>query len=383
MENKILKIKWGLFALCFIFLLESVFALPIYVKPIDGSGNLQPSTSFDYVFNFTTSGDCSGVVLSNSSTIVTGKDGIGFIDIDVSGISSIPSYLCEYIDGDLRATHTLSDQLFKDIYAEDIALKGNLTLGQKITFTLGEIIDNLVNDWVRITGGLNVSDSIIAGGNVTAEYFIGNGSQLTGINAGDLADDGTFLLATGDTATGNYTFDTNTLHIDSTNNRVGIGTTAPGSKLSIDAAKRQHIFFKSSSETGRDKIAGFFSDTDMRWEIGPNNKAMGDTGPKIVITGEDYSTFEGYSSDSITFNTGDAISVKIQSDGNVGIGTASPATSAKLDITSTTGALLVSRMTTTQRDDLTAVNGMIIYNSTTNAFNFYENGAWVTGSGLA
>ncbi|MBT8448599.1 MAG: hypothetical protein KJO69_02860 [Gammaproteobacteria bacterium] len=34
--------------------------------------------------------------------------------------------------------------------------------------------------------------------------------------------------------------------------------------------------------------------------------------------------------------------------------------------------------TTTERNALTAVNGMIIYNTTTNVFNFYENGAWVT-----
>mgnify|MGYP003145551275 CR=1 FL=1 len=68
--------------------------------------------------------------------------------------------------------------------------------------------------------------------------------------------------------------------------------------------------------------------------------------------------------------------------GNVGIGTTSPATSAKLEISSTTGALLMPRMTTAQRNALTAVNGMIIYNSTTNAFNFYENGSWVSGSGL-
>lgn len=39
---------------------------------------------------------------------------------------------------------------------------------------------------------------------------------------------------------------------------------------------------------------------------------------------------------------------------------------------------LVPTMTTVARDALTATNGMIIYNSTTNAFNFYENGAWVT-----
>jgi hypothetical protein len=35
-------------------------------------------------------------------------------------------------------------------------------------------------------------------------------------------------------------------------------------------------------------------------------------------------------------------------------------------------------MTTAQRNALTAVNGMIIYNTTTNQFNFYENGGWVT-----
>lgn len=63
--------------------------------------------------------------------------------------------------------------------------------------------------------------------------------------------------------------------------------------------------------------------------------------------------------------------------GNVSMGNnTNPAVSALLDLTSTTGALLLPRMTTTQRDALTAVNGMLIYNSTTNKFNGYENGAW-------
>ena len=76
-------------------------------------------------------------------------------------------------------------------------------------------------------------------------------------------------------------------------------------------------------------------------------------------------------------NIGTPILSLMPNGGNVGIGTTTPATSAKLDIDSTTGAVLLPRMTTAQRDALTAVNGMIIYNSTTNAFNFYENGAWV------
>ena len=56
---------------------------------------------------------------------------------------------------------------------------------------------------------------------------------------------------------------------------------------------------------------------------------------------------------------------------------ASPVASALLELKSTTGALLLPRMTTTQRNALTAVNGMLIYNTTTNVVEAYENGAWV------
>jgi hypothetical protein len=67
----------------------------------------------------------------------------------------------------------------------------------------------------------------------------------------------------------------------------------------------------------------------------------------------------------------------IKGSGNIGIGTTTPATSALLDLTSTTGALLLTRLTTTQRDALTAVNGMILYNTTTNKIQARANGVWV------
>ena len=47
------------------------------------------------------------------------------------------------------------------------------------------------------------------------------------------------------------------------------------------------------------------------------------------------------------------------------------------------GALQVQSVTTDERDAIKVGNGMIVYNTTTNAFNFYENGVWVSGSGLA
>ncbi|OHB77363.1 MAG: hypothetical protein A2Z34_11500 [Planctomycetes bacterium RBG_16_59_8] len=76
--------------------------------------------------------------------------------------------------------------------------------------------------------------------------------------------------------------------------------------------------------------------------------------------------------------TGPSSRLAVNNAGNIGIGTTSPATSAMLDVSSTTGAILIPRMTTAQRNALTAANGMIVYNTSTNAFNFYENGAWAT-----
>lgn len=51
--------------------------------------------------------------------------------------------------------------------------------------------------------------------------------------------------------------------------------------------------------------------------------------------------------------------------------------SVAFEIKSTTQAMVLSRMTTTQRDALTAINGMQIYNTTTDKFQGYAAGAWV------
>jgi len=86
----------------------------------------------------------------------------------------------------------------------------------------------------------------------------------------------------------------------------------------------------------------------------------------------------------ITFNTtekgtatvGGTIRVRIDHNGNVGIGT-TPDANALLDVSSTTKAVLFPRMTTTQRDAIASpVEGMLIYNTTTHVFNFRNNSAW-------
>lgn len=62
---------------------------------------------------------------------------------------------------------------------------------------------------------------------------------------------------------------------------------------------------------------------------------------------------------------------------NMGIGTETPNPSAMLDITSTDKGILIPRMTSAQMNAILAVNGLLIYNTTTNSFWYYDGTQWV------
>lgn len=62
---------------------------------------------------------------------------------------------------------------------------------------------------------------------------------------------------------------------------------------------------------------------------------------------------------------------------NVGIGTATPAASAQLDVSSTSKGFLPPRMDSTQRNAIVSpATGLTIYNTTINAFQVYNGTAW-------
>ena len=64
----------------------------------------------------------------------------------------------------------------------------------------------------------------------------------------------------------------------------------------------------------------------------------------------------------------------------VGVGTLS--TSAAFEVISTTKGALLPRMTVTQRDNLTGVVGLLIYNTTSNVYQFHNGTTWADlGSG--
>ena len=69
--------------------------------------------------------------------------------------------------------------------------------------------------------------------------------------------------------------------------------------------------------------------------------------------------------------------VTINKDGNLGVNTLTP--TEKLDVVGnvkTSGFVQFGSLTTAERNALSAVNGMVIYNSDDNKFQGYENGGW-------
>ena len=124
-------------------------------------------------------------IISGSWNVMLGENSSNSLPLEFGEI-----YYYDYeIDGsDIDFTNlsgdTIERQFFYsplgDISDEDISDTTNLTLGQKITFTFEEVIDNIINGWVRITGGLNVTNDTIIGGdlNISGNATI-SGTSLT------------------------------------------------------------------------------------------------------------------------------------------------------------------------------------------------------------
>jgi hypothetical protein len=215
----------------------------------------------------------------------------------------------------------------------------------------GGAVNFVAGDYSAILGGY--ADTITS----TADY-----SYLFGIK-GKLTDDSTFMVALPYSRfDGDVTLNKNdgelVLHTPGHND--------PGRyRIKFDNNNLAPFIGDDTEDQYFDFYTEWSANRTYDAHLKVHGSATGDWGKYIELT---HDGVDGI----IRTDSGD---IALLPAGNVGIGTASP--QGALDVNSTTGALIVPRMTTTQRNALTAVNGMIIYNTTTNQFNFYENGAWV------
>jgi hypothetical protein len=150
------------------------------------------------------------------------------------------------------------------------------------------------------------------------------------------------------------------MRIDSDGN-CGIGTASPAEKLSV--------------------IGDILIDngTDSTLYLGKGAEGVdGVTKIKSVQTGTDSDELgmAFFIHGSASGSTPPSEAMRIDFKGRVGINTTSP--SAPLEVASTTGGVIIPRMTTTERIAISSpIDGEMIYNTTTNKFQGRANGAWV------
>ena len=93
---------------------------------------------------------------------------------------------------------------------------------------------------------------------------------------------------------GDFTVDTNTLHVDSTNNRVGVGTASPSDTFVVTASGSVHSVIKCGNNTGNSELRFGDSDSDN---------------PGVI--------YYVHSDNSMRFNTGGAEEMRLENDGDL------------------------------------------------------------------
>jgi len=253
-----------------------------------------------------------------------------------------------------------------------IALKAPATIGSDITLTLPSVAP-AANQILKANASTSTTLEWAA---LAASDLTGN-TLASGVTASSLSSLGT-LTSLG--ISGNLTVDTNTLHVNASNNRVGIGTTSPSQKLQVsgdsgdaclslmrtNAASNDnaygHIFFENSSDAQVASIsARRQSATDdaylafstqssggsiaerMRINstgkigIGTSSintsgstmlhvKNAGSTACRLILentgSGSDHSTQVWSQNNDLAFTTNDSERMRIDSDGDLWVGLA-------------------------------------------------------------
>jgi len=154
--------------------------------------------------------------------------------------------------------------------------------------------------------------------------------------------------------------------------QVGIGNTNPAMALDVSAGNYDGVKIHSEDVTSiGDEIGVYFG---FRRDV----LATWDTGAKIVAKAEDTT----YPKTGLAFHTGDWLygvieRVRIDYDGNVGIGITTPDATALLDISSTTKGFLPPRMTASQRNAISSpATGLMLYDTTNDKMDFYNGSVW-------
>lgn len=238
------------------------------------------------------------------------------------------------IDADSLSSRIAATGLLEIVSPNSVSLGGAVAgvpnmvvdpaVGTLFLDSIGATVAVIPNSGLAIESNVDLDVT----GTVDATAFVGDGSGLTSIATaaqGSLADSAvqpndspTFGTVTAD----GLTVDTDTLHVDATNNRVGINELSPDSPLHVNGG-------------GVNNVATFES-TDATASV------------KFEDSAQTQGVFVGAKGDDFYVQAGGNEKVRLLASGNVGIGTQSPATKLDVDGTVTATALDLGNWTVTE-----------------------------------
>ncbi len=237
---------------------------------------------------------------------------------------------------DLQIYHDGNDSIISDegtggikIFTAGVATSGFYKIGgeELATFEPDGAVTLYHNDIVRLA---TTSSGVDVTGTLTATTLAGTLSTAAQTN---ITSVGTLSSLT---VSGDATFDTSTLKVDSTNNRVGIGTTSPSSVLHVVGGSATIPTLSSSypftiSNNGNSGMTIISSGTTNAGQINFGDAGDADAG-RIRYDHND---------NSMRFTTNTSEAMRIDSSGNVGVGSSSPSSKLTVagDIEQTTGDL--------------------------------------------
>ena len=184
---------------------------------------------------------------------------------------------------------------------------------------------------------------------------------------------------------------------DNTNKRLGVGETTPTARVHIkgEGSTSATTSLLVQNSAGTDIL--FVTDdkiVNARQTLRVNHNSVSSRYTELVWgalvandTGSELSLYGGGFSSAIFLNGSTKSTASgatgIQSTGvliaaSVSQSSFNPEDSAQLQVDSTTKGFLPPRMTTTQRDAIEAIAGLMIYNTTDNNLNYYNGTSWTS-----
>lgn len=296
----------------------------------------------------------SNVTLSNNSTTIT---------------ISVPNVIAEVVNdtspmlgGTLAVNNNpienydSNTSLFGDLILNSVKISGGDTTIDTSTVTLG---NNLAKDNLTISAGNNLMLSAGTGSITFADTVFA--SNITGTFIGNL--------------TGNIIGDSTGLHIGPVNGSV------TGNLLGDTTGTHTGAVLGNVTGNVVGNVTGTVSSLSNHQLSDLNDVAINppSIGQSLVWTGTDWrpSTIIGDNSNNADFGTFTNELPVAYEFGSLLNPTYITLNLGAFDVWVVNGPLKMASFTTSARDALTAENGDIIYNSSTNKFQGYENGAWV------